>query len=74
MTILDRYALRQFIVTFIFATGALCTIFIIIDLFGRLDVFIDRKTPVEQILLFYLAYLPNMLEILIPVSLMLAGL
>ena len=74
MTILDRYALRQFIVTFLFATGALCTIFIIIDLFGRLDVFIDRKTPVEQILLFYLAYLPSILEILIPVSLMLAGL
>lgn len=74
MSILDRYVLRQFVVTLVFAIVALCTIFIIIDLFERLDKFLDHKTPIIEILTFYLAFLPYVLEILTPVALMLAGL
>ncbi|MCX6140091.1 MAG: LptF/LptG family permease [Candidatus Kapabacteria bacterium] len=66
--------LRQFVVTLVFALVALCTIFIIIDLFERLDKFLDHKTPIEEILTFYVAFLPYVLEILTPVALMLAGL
>ncbi|MBK6290636.1 MAG: LptF/LptG family permease [Ignavibacteria bacterium] len=74
MNILDRYVLRQFVVTFVFALVALSSIFIIIDLFERLDKFIDNKTPIEMIVRFYLAFLPYILELVNPVALMLAGL
>lgn len=74
MNILDRYVLRQFVVTFVFAIVALSSIFIIIDLFERLDKFIDNKTPIETVLRFYLVFVPNVLELVNPVALMLAGL
>ncbi|MBK7034112.1 MAG: LptF/LptG family permease [Ignavibacteria bacterium] len=67
MNILDRYVLRQFVVTFVFALVALSSIFIIIDLFERLDKFIDNKTPIEMIVRFYLAFLPYILELVNPV-------
>ncbi len=74
MNILDRYVLRQFVLTFVFAIVALCSIFIVIDLFERLDKFIDNKTPIETVLVFYVAFLPYSLELVNPVALMLAGL
>lgn len=74
MNILDRYVLRQFVVTFLFAIMALSSIFIVIDLFERLDKFIDNKTPIETVLRFYLVFVPYVLELVNPVALMLAGL
>ncbi len=74
MRILDRYLLRQFVVTFVFATGALLSIFIVIDLFERLDKFIDNKLSASVLVQFYAALVPSYLELLIPIALLLAGL
>jgi len=74
MKLFDRYVVRQFVVTFVFALGALTTIFIIIDLFERLDKFIDNKTPLEVAVRYYFYFLPQVFELLVPVGLMLAGL
>lgn len=74
MNLIDRYVLRQFAVTYVFALAALSTIFIIIDLFERLDKFIDNKTAFKVALEYYAVYLPQIFELLVPVALMLAGL
>lgn len=74
MNILDRYVLRQFVVTFVFAIVALSSIFIIIDVFERIDKFIDNKTPVWTVLRFYIVFVPYVLELVNPIALMLAGL
>ncbi len=74
MRILDRYLLRQFATTFVFALMALSTIFVIIDLFERLDKIIDNRMPLDAAATFYLVMLPYFLEMLVPVALMLAGL
>jgi len=72
--ILDRYILRQFLATFLFTMLALSVLFVIIDLFERLDKFIDRSVGLMDALWYYLAYLPFILKLVIPVSTLLAAL
>ena len=45
MTLLDRYLLRALVVRVALASGAFLTVSIIVDLFERLDTFIDNEVP-----------------------------
>lgn len=74
MRLLDRYVVRQFVVTFLFSVGALSVIFVIVDLLQSLDDFIDHKAPFPIVVQFYLYFLPNILKLLIPVGMLLASL
>ena len=72
--ILNFYVIRKFIATFLFTLVALSLLFVIIDLFERLDSFIDRGVTLEQATMYYLTYLPFILKLLIPVGTLLAAL
>lgn len=72
--LLDRYVLRQFIYTLIFAVGALSLIFILVDLLESLDDFLDQKASLTVITTYYLSYLPNIFKLLVPVGMLLASL
>lgn len=69
---LDRYILKQIILTLIFAIFALCIIFIVVNLMETMDKFIDAKVSLDIITRYYLVYLPEILKILTPVSVLLA--
>ena len=72
--LLDRYVLRQFILTLIFAVAALSLIFILVDLLESLDDFIDQKASASIITTYYVTYLPNIFKLLVPVGMLLASL
>lgn len=69
---LDRYILRQIIFTLIFTIIALCVIFIVVNLMETLDKFIDNNVSLEIIIKYYIIYLPEILKILTPVSVLIA--
>lgn len=74
MSILDRYVLKQFVSSTLFALFALCAIFIVIDLLEHLGKFLDHKIPMQTLGMYYVSMLPYLCEVLDPVALMLGGL
>ncbi|MBC8044151.1 MAG: LPS export ABC transporter permease LptG [Rhizobacter sp.] len=74
MNILDRYILRQFVTTFLFAILAFVSLFILIDLIERLDEFVDRKSSVLIIGEYYLYFLPEIIKLITPMATLLASL
>ncbi len=74
MTLLDRYIVRQFLVTMLFALVAVLIIFIVIDVMEKLDNFVDRKAEWAIILQYYVFFIPEIIKLIIPVAMLLASL
>lgn len=74
MNKLDRYILRQLVSTVLFSLAGLCVLFVVVHLLENLDGFLDKKTPARVIGLFYLNYLPEIVKLITPVSMLLASL
>jgi lipopolysaccharide export system permease protein len=70
----DRYIVRQFITTALFALGAVVVVFIVIDAFEKLDDFIDKQANLRTVALYYLYFMPEIIKLIIPVALLLASL
>ncbi|HMB69484.1 MAG TPA: LptF/LptG family permease, partial [bacterium] len=56
------------------ATGAFLTVSVIVDLFERLDTFIDHDVPALTILNYYVATLPYLFVLILPVACLIAAL
>ncbi|MCO6473979.1 MAG: LptF/LptG family permease [Melioribacteraceae bacterium] len=74
MLILDRYITKQFIQTIFFGLLVFIMIFVIIDMFEKLDDFIDKDVPKSIIFEYYIVFLPEIIRLILPVSVLLAGL
>ncbi|OQX88863.1 LPS export ABC transporter permease LptG [candidate division KSB1 bacterium 4484_87] len=74
MKILDRYLLTKFLGTLAFSLLSFSVIFIIIDIIGFLDKFIDHHVPLKIIAIYYLYYLPYIIILTLPVAMLLASL
>ena len=74
MKLIDRYIARQFFVTFLFSLASFASLFVMINLVENLDRFIDHKIPVDRIVIYYLAGLPQTLLLTSPLSVLLASL
>jgi lipopolysaccharide export system permease protein len=71
---LDRYIIRQFLVTAAFSLVAVILIFIIIDAMEKLDDFIDHQAGWEFIAQYYVYYIPEIIKLIMPVALLLSSL
>lgn len=71
---LDRYILWQYILTLLFSIIGLCVIFVVVHLLENLDGFLDKKLPFRVMMIFYLNFLPEIIKLITPVSLLLASL
>lgn len=74
MKLIDRYIVRQFLVTTFFSLLAVIVVFIVIDAMENLDDFIDRQASLQIILTYYLFFMPEIIKLIMPVSLLLASL
>lgn len=74
MKLLDRYILRQYIATLLFAIGSLSVIFLVVNLLENLDDFMDSSTPASVIFRYYLHFFPEIIKLLTPVGMLLASL
>lgn len=71
MRLLDRYLLREFSLPWLYCLDAFALLWIVVDLFGTLDDFLERHTPFGQVVRYYLISLPDALVQIIPLSLLL---
>ncbi len=74
MKLLDKYILKQFILTALFGLITFMMIFVIIDLMENLDDFLDNNVPNEIITQYYVAFLPEIIKLMTPVAVLLASL
>ncbi|MBN2012688.1 LptF/LptG family permease [candidate division KSB1 bacterium] len=74
MTILDKYISQKFLGTLAFALIAFSAIYIVVDMIGYLDKFIDQDVPLHLIIKYYAYYLPYIIVLALPVAMLLASL
>ena len=74
MKLIDRYIIRQFLVTALFSLVAVLVVFIVIDAMEKMDDFIDKQAGWDIILLYYVYFVPEIIKLIIPVAMLLASL
>jgi lipopolysaccharide export system permease protein len=72
MTLLDKYVIKKFLFNLIFAVIAFVIIFLVIDVIENIDKFIDRNIKLPAIALYYIYYVPQIVSLTLPVSMLLA--
>lgn len=70
--ILDKYIVKQFVLSILFGLVTFALIFIVVDLMENLDDFIDQQVPREIILIYYLYFLPEIIRLTLPISILLS--
>ncbi len=64
---IDRYILKNFILTFVVLLAAFSAIAIVIDLTEKIKDFVGHHVPLTQILLYFKNFLPYILALLFPI-------
>jgi lipopolysaccharide export system permease protein len=72
MRILDRYLLTEFVTYLALGLVGLMTMFIVVDVFEKIDVFLDNRASMILIGRFYLYRIPEWLVMVLPIALLLA--
>ncbi len=72
MKILDRYLLREFLSYLTLSLIGFIVIFVVVDLFQKIDVFLDHKASATLVTRFYLYRAPEVVVLVLPVALLLA--
>jgi lipopolysaccharide export system permease protein len=65
---LDRYLLRSFAFALGGSLGAFMTVAVVVDLFERLDTFLDHHVPPLLVLQYYGASLPFLFAVILPIA------
>jgi len=74
MIILAKYIIRNFLGTLLFALVAFAAIYVVIDVVGFMDKFIDRNVGLFIVVKYYAYYLPYIIILTLPVATLLASL
>ncbi len=74
MNILDRYLLKQYVLTVLFALLAFVVIFVVIDMMENLDDFLDRSAGVAVVARYYFYFMPEIIKLVMPVAMLLSAL
>ncbi len=74
MKLLDRYIIKQFLLTALFSLVAVTIVFVVIDAMEKLDDFIDKQVTLPIIGQYYLFFIPEIIKLIIPVAMLLASL
>jgi lipopolysaccharide export system permease protein len=70
--ILDRHVLREFLGYLVLGLIGFVVIFMVVDLFEKIDVFLDHRAPLLLVVRFYLYRTPEIVVQILPVALLLA--
>ncbi|MEP6602350.1 MAG: LptF/LptG family permease [Spartobacteria bacterium] len=72
MKLLDRYVTRNFLQAYIYCIAGFISIWLVFDVSDNISTFIDQHLGVRRVALYYLTQVPQIVVILLPVSLLLA--
>ena len=73
LKILDRYILKKFCVILLLALLTFLAVFHIVDVIEKIDKFIRAKMTVSEVGIYYLYQLPFFMNIVLPMSVLLAA-
>jgi lipopolysaccharide export system permease protein len=71
--LLDRYLLGQFLRNLLLVLGSLMAIYLLVDFFERIDNFLERGLPVGLATRYFILKIPMIIEQVMPVCILLAG-
>lgn len=71
---IDIYIITHFIKNLLFAFLCFIIIFILVDLFENLDKFIDSKSDITTVIIYYFYFTPEIIRLISPISMLLATL
>ncbi len=74
MKILSRYIASEFLKALLFAALAFLLIYIVVDVFEKMDRFLDHHVLLQHVLLYYLYQVPYTTVLILPVAVLLASL
>src|SRR5437763_8825742 len=72
MRLLDRYVIRNFLQAYVYCIAAFISIWLIFDVSDNISTFLDERVSFARIGRYYLSQIPQILVVLLPVSLLLA--
>src|SRR5215469_16654738 len=72
MRLLDRYVIRNFVQVYLYCIAGFTSIWLIFDVSDNISSFIDNHIPVLTVVRYYATQIPQVLIILLPVSLLLS--
>jgi lipopolysaccharide export system permease protein len=72
--ILDRYLLREFLHYLVMGTLLFVGLFVVVDLFEKIDTFVDNSARADDVALYYLYGIPYVLVLTTPIAMLLASL
>jgi LPS export ABC transporter permease LptG len=70
--LLDRYIVRNFLQPYVYCIVGFLSIWLIFDISDNISTLLDQRIPLLNVAQFYVAQLPQILVILLPVALLLA--
>src|SRR5438093_1301374 len=72
MRLLDRYVIRNFLQVYFYCIAGFISIWLIFDVSDNISTFIDQHVGLRLVVRYYATQLPQVLIILLPVSLLLS--
>lgn len=73
MRILDWYILKKFLTTFLFVVIIVTAVVVVIDITERNDKFIKHALGADKIIEYYLAYIPYIVNLVMPILIFIAS-
>jgi LPS export ABC transporter permease LptG len=70
--LLDRYVLRNFLRAYLYCIAAFLSVWLVFDISDNVGNFLDDRVPFGAVVDYYLTQIPQVLVIILPVSLLLA--
>jgi lipopolysaccharide export system permease protein len=74
MNLLDKYIIKKLLLNILFGISAFITIFLVIDIVENIDKFIDKQATTSIIALYYLYFIPHIISLTLPITMLLATL
>src|SRR5207244_13385491 len=72
MRLLDRYVIRNFLQVYLYCIAGFISIWLIFDVSDNISTFIDERVSLLLVARYYATQIPQVLIILLPVSLLLS--
>jgi lipopolysaccharide export system permease protein len=72
--ILWRYVVSEFLRALFYGLAAFCALYVLVDLFDRLDLFMEKRAAVATVVQYYLLEIPYIVILTLPVAMLLASL
>src|SRR5437867_13264636 len=72
MRLLDRYVIRNFLQVYVYCIAGFISIWLIFDVSDNISTFIDEHVGLALVVRYYATQIPQLLIILLPVSLLLS--